>query len=133
MVLLFKKLSGGRYCIIENQRVSLFDKSGKCIDDNLSITPEYVNGSVKMNYVSVLSSGKRLEVALFVNNTMTLYKSSMKPQDCVMKAFASLKPLCFLRRDGKLDGINYNQAIFVCQDTYTGNGLEELLQLTKLS
>ena len=132
-MLLFKKLSLGRYCIIENHRVSLFDRSGKCLDDNLSIAPEYVNGSVKMNYVSVLSSGKRLEVALFVDDIMTLYTSSLTPQECVMKAFMSLKPLCFLRRDGKQDNINYNQAIFVLQDTYKGDGLVDLLKLTKLN
>lgn len=132
-MLLFKKLSAGKYCIIENQRVSLFDKTGKCIDDNLSITPEYLNGAVKMNYVSVLSSGKRLEVALFVNDVMTQYISALEPQACVLKAFSFLKPMCFLRRNGKKDDINYNQAIFVCRDSYTGEGLVEALQLTKLN
>ena len=131
-MLLFKRLSAGKYCIIENQRVALFDKTGKCLDDNLSITPEYVNGAVKKNYVSVLSSGKRLEVALFVNDVMNLYSSTLAPQDCVMRAFSFLKPVCFLRRNGKKDDINYNQAIFVCQDSYAGEGLVEALHLVKL-
>lgn len=131
-MLLFKRLSAGRYCIIENQNVVLFDKTGNCINDNLSITPEYLNGAVKMNYVSVLSSGKRLEVALFIDDVMTRYESKLQPQDCVLKAFSFLNPLSFLRRNGKLDNINYNQAIFVCQESYRGEGLIELLQLTKL-
>lgn len=113
-MLLFKKLNSGKYCIIEDGLVTLFDKTGKCLAENLGVTPEYLNGAVKMNYVSVVSSGKRLEVALFVNDIMTKYTSSMLPSDCVMKAFSILHPLCFLRRNGKSDDINYNQAVFVC-------------------
>lgn len=131
-MLLFKKLTGGKYCIIEDQNVILFDKTGKCISSDLSITPEYLNGALKMNYVSILSSGKRLEVGVFINDTLTKYLSSLNPQDCVMKAFANLKPICFLRRNGSQDNINYNQAIFVCNSTYTGEGLVDLLKLSKV-
>ena len=69
-MLLFKKLTGGKYCIIEDQNVILFDKTGKCISSDLAITPEYLNGALKMNYVSILSSGKRLEVGVFINDTL---------------------------------------------------------------
>ena len=131
-MLLFKKLSAGKYCIIENQRVALFDKTGKCLDDNLSITPEYLNGAIKVNYVSVLSSSKYLEVATFIDNVMTKYSSSLEPQDCVMRAFSSLNFICFLRRNGQSDGVNYNQAIFVCKDSYKGEGFVDLLSLTKI-
>lgn len=125
-MLLFKKLSAGRYCIIENQRVALFDKTGKCLDDNLSVTPEYLNGAIKENYISIVSSGKRLEVAIFIDDTMTKYLSLLKPQDCVMKAFNYLKPLCFLRRNGKDSDVNYNQAIFVCSNVDVSGIIREL-------
>lgn len=131
-MLLFKKLMGNKYAIIEDGEVMTFDNTGKCLEEGLPLSPTYVNGAVKMNYVSVLSSGKRLEVALFVNDVMTTYLSSLNPQDCVMKAFSSLSPICFLRRNGKKDGINYNQAIFVMPESYTGNGLEELLSLSEV-
>lgn len=132
MTLLFKKLSGGKYCIIENQRVCLFDRDGKCLNDNIHIAPKYVNGAVKMNYISILSSGKYLEVAVFVNDTMVKYSSSLSPEICVMKAFSYLKSICVVRRDGKQDNINYNQAIFVVSDEYTWDDLVEVLQLTEL-
>lgn len=131
-ILLFKKLIGNKYAIIEDGEVTTFDNMGKCLEEGLPLSPTYVNGAVKMNYVSVLSSGKRLEVALFVNDVMTTYTSSMQPQDCVMKAFSSLSPICFLRRNGKQDGVNYNQAIFVMPDTYGGNGLVEMLSLSEV-
>lgn len=131
-MLLFKRLSGNKYCIIEDGLVTIFDNMGKCIDEGLPLSPTYVNGAIKMNYVSVLSSGKRLEVALFVNDIMITYLSSMKPQDCVMKAFSELSPVCFLRRNGKQDGINYNQAIFVMPDSYTGSGLVDMLSLSEV-
>lgn len=131
-MLRFKKLSAGKYCILDGSNVTLFDKSGKCLDDKLTVTPEYLNGSVIANYVSIVSSGKRLEVAFFINDVMTKYLSSLEPQDCVMKAYSLIKPLCFLRRNGKTDNINYNQVIFVCPDTYTGSTLISDLQLTKI-
>ena len=63
-MLRFKKLNAGKYCILDGNNVALFDKSGKCLDDKLIVTPEYLNGSVVVNYISIVSSGKRLEVAL---------------------------------------------------------------------
>lgn len=131
-LLLFKKLIGNKYAIIEDGEVMTFDNMGKCLEEGLPLSPTYVNGAVKMNYVSILSSGKRLEVALFVNDVMSTYLSSMKPQDCVMKAFSELSPVCFLRRNGKHDGVNYNQAIFVMPDSYNGKGLVDMLNLREV-
>lgn len=114
-MLLFKRLSNNRYCIIEDNEVFVFDKTGKCVGERLSLTPEYVNGAIKTNFVSIISSGKRLEVCIFSEDKVDKYLSSLSPQDCVMKAFTLLKPLCFLRRNGKFEDVNYNQAVFVCQ------------------
>lgn len=131
-MLRFKKLSAGRYCILEDNRVALFDKTGKCLDDNLSVTPEYLNGSIVVNYISIVSSGKRLEVAILKDGLMTKYLSSMQPQDCVMKASLTLSFICFLRRNGKESDVNYNQVIFVCADNVSFDSIVTDLQLTKL-
>lgn len=129
-MLLFKKLGIDKYCIIEDGEVFVFDKTGKCIGEKISISPEYVNGAIKINFVSVLSSGKNLEVCIFSEDKMDKYLSSLSPQDCVMKAYSALKPLCFLRRNGKFSDINYNQAIFICVSIDVD--LVSILQLQKI-
>lgn len=117
-MLLFKKLTGGRYCIIEDDSVFVFDKMGKCIKENEPISPDYLNYAVTADYISVLSSGKRLEVAICINGKLDVFTCSIPAQNCVMQVFSNYKSTCFLRRDGKIDNISYNQAVFIYPEGY---------------
>ena len=131
-MLLFKRLLGGRYSIIEDGRVYLFDKTGKIEAENLPLTTEYTNSAVQVDYISILYARKRVEVAIFKRGTLTRYESSLSAQDCVMVAFYKLKFICFLRRDGKFNNIGYNQAIMVMTDISDLPYIEEVLKLTKV-
>lgn len=130
-MLRFKKLVGGKYCIIENKDVYLFDKTGNCIQEKVCLSPEYLNGSLEMNYISILSTSGGTEVAVF-NKDMTKYKSDISSQDCVMLVYNSINFLCFLRRNGEVEGVKFTQAIFVLGDTYPNSRLVELLKLKEI-
>lgn len=132
-MLLFKRLVGDKYCIIEDKFVTIFDRTGRCLEEGIPLSPQYLNDAMKMNYVSVLSSEGRLEVAIINDDIMTRYVSELSPQNCVLKAMGYLKPVCILRRNGKFDGVNFNQAIFVCTTTSRGTGLIDELKLKEVT
>lgn len=113
MTLLFKVLSGNRSSIIEDNSVYVFDKSGVCTDAELPISPKFLNGAVKANYISVLASGKHTEIAVITDDNMRVYDTKLQAQKCVMNIGMKLSPFRILRRDGKQGDVTYNQAIFV--------------------
>ena len=127
-MLKFKVLRDG-YAIIEDGFVYKFDKYGKLISSELPLTPEYVNGALDVDFASILSTNSRLELAIFKNNNITKYTSTVPSNIFAMSFMQFIKPICFLNRSGVYDGVNYSQGIFVVNNIVLTNELINKLQL----
>lgn len=100
--------------VVEGGSAYLFDIGGVCIGESLPLLPEYMDSLVCFEIISIVSSGERVEVALF--SEAGLRKKYLSELDSVMCGMFIQKEggyLRVLRRSGKLEDVRYNQVLFL--------------------
>ena len=102
-------------CVIDNGKSYLFNKSGVCIKEDAGLLPKYTTGMVELPIISVLSSNRIVEIAIFNNNgvEMRRFSTSLDPAICALTLQKIGGFVRILRRDGKCEDTSFNQLILV--------------------
>ena len=108
-----KFLSNHETVVIEDGITYLFDIGGKCYKEDAGDLNKYMTGAVEFDYISVLSSGSRAEIALFSEGQAIRKFITDDLLKCVMSIQMAGNFVKMLRRDGVSNNIRFNQLIFL--------------------
>lgn len=108
-----KMLALSEVCIIEDLRVMVFDHGGTFKLEE-KVMPKYSDGMIELPIISVLSSGGKCEVAMFhEGGQVTKFDSTLDSMTSALALQSERGFVRMLRRDGKEQGVRFNQLIFV--------------------
>lgn len=112
-MLFVKMLKNNEICLIDEGKSYIFDLGGRLKKEDAGLVG-YVEGSVELPIISVLSSNNYTEVAVFKKGLAPeKYKAKTDAMTCAVQVKMNSKAIRMLRRDGTADKIRFNQLIFV--------------------
>lgn len=109
-----KMLRGNETCIIDNGKSYIFGLNGKCKQEDAGNLSSYLTGALDLPCISILSSNGGVELGLNESDSsFRRFKCNEDAMTCAMKIQMNGSFVKMLRRDGKFEGVTFNQLIFV--------------------
>lgn len=108
------KMNGdGSIHMIDEGNVFLFDRAGKFVD-TVARTPNITNNMKVMPIVSILSTSGGTEVGVFFeDDTKETFFVKEDAMDVAMTVQMLGEFVKILRKDGEIEGVKYNQLVFI--------------------
>lgn len=120
-----KMLPRNETCIIDNGKSYIFGLNGRCIKEDAGNLSSYMTGALDLPCISILSSNGVLDIGVSeTNKDFKRYTCDLDSMQCALKVQMYGNFIKMLRRDGKQNGIAFNQLIFVYKE---GTDLSKLL------
>lgn len=125
----YKTVYGGKTLVIEDGKLMMFGTSGVLEQENVPYLVSYSSNLLEGNFVSILMSGDVMEICTILS-TGEIKRIERDRNPLILQKFIDFGNIVrVLQRQGKEQGIRFNQMIYIYRKDIDVNWIvEEILK-----
>lgn len=125
----YKTVYGGKTLVIEDGKLMMFGTNGVLEQENVPYLVSYSSNLLEGNFVSILMSGDVMEICTLMS-TGEIKRIDRDRNPLILQKFLDFGNIVrVLQRQGKEQGIRYNQMIYIYKSDIDINWIvEEILK-----
>lgn len=125
----YKTVYGGKTLVIEDGKLMMFGTNGVLEQENVPYLVSYSSNLLEGNFVSILMSGDVMEICTLMS-TGEIKRIERDRNPLILQKFLDFGNIVrVLQRQGKEQGIRYNQMIYIYKSDIDINWIvEEILK-----